>query len=76
MKVMYQPAPPEEYSEPSVTVNVETLKVVDKSTYLESAFARSVRNNDEVDHRIAKAIAAFGKNSVKWIGHMSHLSLA
>ena len=25
MKVMYQPAPQDEYSEPSVTVNVETL---------------------------------------------------
>ena len=65
MKVMYQPAPQEEYSEPSVTVNVETLKAVDKFTYLGSALARNVRNNDKVDHRIAKPIAAFGKLSEK-----------
>ena len=63
MKFMYQPAPQEEYSEPSFTVNVETLKAVDKFTYLGNAIARSVRNNDKVDHRIAKAIAAFGKLS-------------
>ena len=46
-------------------MNVETLKPVDKFTYLGSALARNVRNNNKVDHRIAKAIAAFDKLSEK-----------
>ena len=32
--VMYQPVPQKEYSEPSITVNGETLKAVNKFTYL------------------------------------------
>ena len=62
---MYHPVPQDEYSEPSVTVNVETLKAVDKFTHLGRALGRNVRNSDKVDHRIAKAIAAFGKLSEK-----------
>ena len=64
-EVMYQPAPQKEYAEPSITVNGETLKAVGKFTYLGSPLNRNVHINDEVDHRIAKASAAFGKLTEK-----------
>ena len=61
-EVMYQPAPQNEYSEPSIAVNSKTPKSVDKFTYLGSTLARNVRIIDDA-HRIAKASAAFGKLS-------------
>ena len=64
-EVMYQPAPKNEQSELSITVNGKILKFVNKFTHLGSTLARNVRINDEVAHRIAKAIAAFGKLSEK-----------
>ena len=60
-EVTYEPAPQEEYSEPSITVNGETLKAMDKFTYLGSTLARNVHINNDVYQRIAKVSAAFGK---------------
>ena len=59
-EVMFQPASSKDYIEPTITVNGEALKVVDNFTYLGSTLSRDVRINDEVNHRIAKASAAFG----------------
>ena len=45
-------------------MNGETLKSVDKFTYLGSTLARNVYINDEVAHRTAKASAALGNMSL------------
>ena len=59
----------EEYSELSITVNGETLKAMDKFTYLSSTPARNGRINDKVAHKISNVCAAFGKLSEKvWEG--------
>ena len=60
-EVMFQPAPQQRYSEPSITVKGETLKAVDNFTYLGSTISRSVNIDTEVDTRIAKASSAFGR---------------
>ena len=57
-EVMYQPAPSKEYTKPTITVNGEALKTVDKFTYLGSTLSRNI--DDEVVLRIAKASATFG----------------
>ena len=59
-EVMYQPAPNKDYTEPTINVNGEALKTVNKFTYLGSTLSRNVRIDDEVVLRIAKASAAFG----------------
>ena len=59
-EVMYQPAPSKDYIEPTINVNGEALKTVNKFTYLGSTLSRNVRIDDEVVLRIAKASAAFG----------------
>lgn len=60
-EIMYQPAPGKPYSEPSIQVNGEKLKAVDKFTYLGSTLSRCIHIDDEVNNRIAKASAAFGR---------------
>ena len=60
-EVMFQPAPRNAYTEPSITVKGETLKVVESFAYLGSILSRSVRIDNEVDARIAKASTAFGR---------------
>ena len=60
-EVVYQPAPGKPYKEPTITVKGQRLKVVDKFTYLGSALSRVVQIDDEVNARIAKASAAFGR---------------
>ena len=57
-EVVYQPAPGKE---PTITVKGQRLQVVDKFTYLGSTFSRVVHFDDEVNARIAKAGAAFGR---------------
>ena len=59
-EVMYQPAPNKDYTEPTINVNGEALKTVNKFTYLGSTLSRNVRIDDAVVLRIAKASAAFG----------------
>ena len=60
-EVMLQPSPGKEYTEPTILVHGEKLKVVDKFTYLGSTLSGSVFIVDEINCRIAKASASFGK---------------
>ena len=54
-------APGKPYKEPAITVKGQRLQVVSKFTYLGSTFSRVVLIDDEVNARIAKASAAFGR---------------
>ena len=58
-EVVHQPAPGKPYSEPTITVNGQKLRVVDKFTYLGSTLSRAVHIDDEVTARTAKASVAF-----------------
>ena len=49
------------YKEPTIIVKGQRLQVVDKFTYLRSTLSRVVHINDEVNARVAKASAAFGR---------------
>ena len=60
-EVVYQPAPGKPYKEPTITVKGQRLQVVDKFIYLGSTMSRVVHIDDEVNARIAKASAAFGR---------------
>ena len=60
-EVVYQPAPGKPYKEPTITVKGQRLQVVDKFTYLGSTLSRVVHIDDEVNARIAKVSAAFGR---------------
>ena len=60
-EVVYQPAPGKPFMEPTVTVKGQRLQVVDKFPYLGSTLSRVVHIDDEVNARIAKASAAFGR---------------
>ena len=60
-EVVHQPAPGNPYSEPTITVNVQKLQVVDKFTYLGSTLSRAVHIDDEVTARTAKASVAFSR---------------
>ena len=60
-EVVYQPVPGKPYKEPTITVKGQRLQVVDKFTYLGSTLSRVVHIDDEVNARIAKANAAFGR---------------
>ena len=60
-EVVYQPAPGKPYKEPTITAKGQRLQVVDKFTYLGSTLSRVVHIDDEVNDRIAKASAAFGR---------------
>ena len=60
-EVVYQPTPGKPYKEPTITVKDQRLQVVDKFTYLGSTLSRVVHIDDEVNARIAKASAAFGR---------------
>ena len=61
-EVMHQPAPGKTYTEPSITINGQCLKAVNKVTYLGSTLSRNVID-DEADARLAKANSAFGRLS-------------
>ena len=60
-EVVYQPATGKPYKEPTITVKGQRLQVVDKFTYLGSTLSRVVHIDDEVNARIAKTSAAFGR---------------
>ena len=60
-EAVYQPAPGKPYKEPTITVKDQILQVVDKFTYLGSTLSRVVHIDDEVNAKIAKASAAFGR---------------
>ena len=65
-EVVQQPAPGKPYSEPTITVKGQKLKVVDIFTYLGSPLSRAVHIDDEVTARIAKASVAFGRRVNVW----------
>ena len=46
--VMFQPVLRSAYTEPSITVKGETLKVVDSFPYLSTVLSRSVHNDNEI----------------------------
>ena len=60
-EVMHQPAPGKHYVGPNITVNGQWLAAVDKFTYLSSTLCRNVVTDDEVNARLAKESAAFGR---------------
>ena len=60
-EVVYQSSPGKPYKEPTITVKGQRLQVVDKFTYLGSTLSRVMHIDDEVNTRIAKASAAFGR---------------
>jgi hypothetical protein len=64
-EVMHQPAPRTLYSDPCITVNGQRLQAVDQFTYLGSTLSRSVTIDAEINCRIAKASAAFGRLRIK-----------
>ena len=59
--MLHQPAPHEIYDDPSIVVKGQHLVAVDKFTYLGSTLSRNVTIDNEVNNRIAKASAAFGR---------------
>ena len=60
-EVVHQPAPGKAYSEPTITVNGQKLKVVD-FTYLGSNLSRAEHIDIEVTVRIANASVAFRRH--------------
>ena len=66
-EVLHQPAPGREYVPPSITVNGESLKNVDRFTYLGSTLSQNTTIDDEVNTRIARASVAYGRlQSTVW----------
>ena len=51
-EVVHQPAHGKPYNEPTITVNGQTRKVVDKFTYLGNTLLLAVHTDDEVTVRI------------------------
>ena len=60
-EVMHQPAPGSAFVEPSITVDGQRLNNVDRFTYLGSTLSQAVHIDDEINTRIAKASATFGR---------------
>ena len=70
-EVMHQPGTGKTYIEPSITINGQCLKAVNKFIHLGNTLSRNVVIDDEVDARLAKANSAFGrlsKNVWNWRG--------
>ena len=63
MQVMCQPAPHTAWPKPRITVKRNALEVVDKFTYLRSVLSKNVTIDNEVNNRLAKASATFGRLS-------------
>ena len=57
-EVVYHPAPGKSYKEPAITLKGQRLQVIGKFTYLGSTV---MHIDDEVNVRIAKAGATFGR---------------
>ena len=57
----YQPLSGKPYKKPTITVKSQRLQMVDKFTYLGSTFSTVVHIDGDVNARIAKAYAAFGR---------------
>ena len=59
--VMFQPAPGNQYHEPQISVNGQTLQAVETFTYLGSTLSRNTNIDAEINNRISKASSAFGR---------------
>ena len=59
-QVMFQPAPGNQYHEPKISVNGQTLQAVETFTYLGSTLSRTTTIDAEINNRISKAGSAFG----------------
>ncbi|XP_015780242.1 PREDICTED: uncharacterized protein LOC107358129 [Acropora digitifera] len=64
-EVMFQPAIGNQYHEPQITVNGQTLQAVETFTYLGSTISRTATIDAEINKRISKASSAFGRLSEK-----------
>ena len=62
-KVLYQPAPREEYCLPHITLGETVLKTVHQFTYLECTITSDAKIDKEVDNRLPKSNSAFGRLS-------------
>ena len=60
-EVLHQPTPGKLYTQPVIKIKDQILQAVDKFTYLGSTMSREVHIDDEINTRIAKASAAFGR---------------
>ena len=60
-KVMHQPGPEKPYCEPNITIQGQRLKVIEKFTYLGSTLTESIVMDDEVNTRLEKSSATFGR---------------
>ena len=60
-ELVYQPAPGRPYKELTITVKDQQMQIADKLIYLGSTLSIVVHIDDEVNARIAKASAAFGR---------------
>ena len=63
VQVMCQAAPHTTWPNPRITVKGNALEVVDKFTYLGSVLSKNVTIDNEVNNRLAKASATFGRLS-------------
>ena len=60
-EVMFQPAPVNQYHEPQISVNGQTLQAVETFIYLGSTLSRTTTIDAEINNRISKASSAFGR---------------
>ena len=60
-EVLYQPSPGEHYVDPVITIEGSQLKAVTEFTYLGSTVSCDARLDKEIETRISKACAAFGR---------------
>ena len=60
-EILYQPAPGNEYQDPDIRVNGQTLKAVETFQYLGSILSRSANIDAEIASRISKASSTFGR---------------
>ena len=58
---MFHPALGKIYQELQITVKGQNLKAVDSFTYLGSNLSHTANIDDEINNRITKASAAFGR---------------
>ena len=60
-EVMHQPTPRKPYVEPNININAQRFNLVDKFTDLGITLSRTFVIDDEINTRLAKASAAFGR---------------
>ena len=60
-EVIYQTKPGADYTDPTITIDNNPLKVTDNFTYLGSTISQNALIDDEISARICKASGSFGK---------------